>query len=260
MANMLSTKELSYSVDQKELIHKITLDIPEGSFVGLIGPNGCGKSTLLKTIYRVNKASEGTVYIENQDMSKLSNRKVARKMAVVTQENDISFDFSVMEMMMIGRYAHRSTFASRDRGDVQICKEALESVGMLEFQDRSFLSLSGGEKQRVLIASAFARNARMIVMDEPTNHLDIGYQFLILDIMKKHKDTTIFTSVHDMNMALRYCDYVIALDKGQIKASGKPHEVITEQLLQELFKVRTKIHVNDDGSRYIQYLGGILSV
>lgn len=258
MTNMLSTKDLSFAAEQKELIHRITLDIQEGSFVGLIGPNGCGKSTLLKTIYRVNKASEGTVYIENQEIGTMSNREVARKMAVVTQENDISFDFSVMEMMMIGRYAHRSTFANRDRGDEQICRDALASVGMLDFQERSFLSLSGGEKQRVLIASAFARKSKLIILDEPTNHLDIGYQFLILDIMKKHKGTTIFTSVHDMNMALRYCDYVIALEKGQIAATGKPHEVITEKLMYDLFKVKTKIQINDDGSRYIQYLGGIL--
>ena len=258
MTNMLSTKDLSFAAEQKELIHRITLDIPEGSFVGLIGPNGCGKSTLLKTIYRVNKASEGTVYIENQEIGTMSNREVARKMAVVTQANDISFDFSVMEMMMIGRYAHRSTFANRDRGDEQICRDALASVGMLDFQERSFLSLSGGEKQRVLIASAFARKSKLIILDEPTNHLDIGYQFLILDIMKKHKGTTIFTSVHDMNMALRYCDYVIALEKGQIAATGKPHKVITEKLMNDLFKVKTKIQINEDGSRYIQYLGGIL--
>lgn len=258
MTTMLSTKDLSYTVDQKELIHRISLDIPEGSFVGLIGPNGCGKSTLLKTIYRVNKASEGTVYIDNQEISRMSNREVAKKMAVVTQENDISFDFSVMEMMMIGRYAHRSTFASRDRGDEQICKDALASVGMLDFQDRSFLSLSGGEKQRVLIASAFARQCKLIILDEPTNHLDIGYQFLIMDIMKQRKDTTFFTSVHDMNMALRYCDYVIALDKGNIVATGKPYEVITEQLMHDLFKVNVKMQRSEDGSRYIQYLGGVL--
>ena len=126
------------------------------------------------------------------------------------------------------------------------------------FQERSFLSLSGGEKQRVLIASAFARKSKLIILDEPTNHLDIGYQFLILDIMKKHKGTTIFTSVHDMNMALRYYDYVIALEKGQIAATGKPHKVITEKLMNDLFKVKTKIQINEDGSRYIQYLGGIL--
>lgn len=258
MADMLSTKELSYIVGQKEIIHKITLEIPEGSFVGLIGPNGCGKSTLLKTIYRVNKASEGTIYIGESEITRMSNRQVAKKMAVVTQENDISFDFSVMEMMMIGQYAHRSTFSNLNREDEVICREALASVGMLEFAERSFLSLSGGEKQRVLIASAFARRASLIILDEPTNHLDIGYQFLILDIMKQHEGTTIFTSVHDMNMALRYCDYVIAMEKGRIAATGKPQDVITEQLMRELFNVNAKLQTDEEGRNYFQYLGGIL--
>ena len=257
MNYMLSTKNLSYITEDQELIRGITLDIPEGSFVGLIGPNGCGKSTLLKTIYRVNKASEGTIYIDHKEIDRMSNREVAKKMAVVTQENDISFDFSVMEMMLIGRYAHRSTFSGRDKGDEQICRDALASVGMLEFQDRSFLSLSGGEKQRVLIASAFSRGSKLIIMDEPTNHLDIGYQFLIMDIMKQHKDTTIFTSVHDMNMALRYCDYIIALDQGSIVKQGKPEEVITEELMRDLFKVKAEVQMNPDGSRYIQYLGAV---
>lgn len=258
MANMLSTENLSFQVDDTELIHKITLDIPEGSFVGLIGPNGCGKSTLLKTIYRVNKASEGTVYIGEQSINRLSNREVAKKMAVVTQENEINFDFSVMEMMMIGRYAHRSTFSNRDKGDAKICRDALESVGMLEFENRSFLSLSGGEKQRVLIASAFARKADLIILDEPTNHLDVGYQFLIMDTMKQHKGTTIFTSVHDMNMALRYCDYVIAMDKGQIVHRGTPEQVITEKMLKNLFHVNARVRKDEDGNAYIQYLGGTL--
>ena len=260
VANMLTTDNLSFQVEQKELIHQITLEIPEGSFVGLIGPNGCGKSTLLKTIYRVNKASEGTVYIENQEMSTMSNREVAKRMAVVTQENEISFDFSVMEMMMIGRYAHRNIFSNRDSGDEQLCLDALDAVGMLDFQNRSFLTLSGGEKQRVLIASAFARKSKLIILDEPTNHLDIGYQFLIMDIMKRHEGTTIFTSVHDMNMAMRYCDYVIALDKGNIVSTGKPQEVITNRLMHDLFHVNVRIHVNEDGTRYIQYLGGTLTV
>ena len=209
--------------------------------MGLIGPNGCGKSTLLKTIYRVNKASEGTIYIGESEITRMSNRQVAKKMAVVTQENDISFDFSVMEMMMIGQYAHRSTFSNLNREDEVICREALASVGMLEFAERSFLSLSGGEKQRVLIASAFARRASLIILDEPTNHLDIGYQFLILDIM-----------------ALRYCDYVIAMEKGRIAATGKPQDVITEQLMRELFNVNAKLQTDEKGRNYFQYLGGIL--
>ena len=159
---------------------------------------------------------------------------------------------------MIGQYAHRSTFSNLNREDEVICREALASVGMLEFAERSFLSLSGGEKQRVLIASAFARRASLIILDEPTNHLDIGYQFLILDIMKQHEGTTIFTSVHDMNMALRYCDYVIAMEKGRIAATGKPQDVITEQLMRELFNVNAKLQTDEKGRNYFQYLGGIL--
>lgn len=257
MSIMLSTKELSFGVNQRELIHKISLKIPQGSFVGLIGPNGCGKSTLLKTIYRVNKATEGTVYLDGESMDHMSNREMAKRMAVVTQENDINFDFTVMEMMMIGRYAHRGTFSGREKGDLEKCREALKMVGMQDFEERSFLSLSGGEKQRVMIASAFSRETKLIVLDEPTNHLDIGYQFLILDIMKQKKDVTIFTSVHDMNMALKYCDYVIALQKGNVVASGKPPEVITEKLLLDLFHVESRLQKQEDGSFYIQYLRGI---
>ena len=117
MNQILSVKNLSFSVKDRELIHKISFDIPRGSFVGLIGPNGCGKSTLLKTIYRVNQASSGAVYLNGEDIQKMSSKAVARQMAVVTQENDIQFDFSVMELMMIGRYAHRGMLQNRDADD-----------------------------------------------------------------------------------------------------------------------------------------------
>ena len=185
METILKTQDLSFSVNNRELIHKISLEIPEGSFVGLIGPNGCGKSTLLKTIYRVNKASGGAVYINGQDTEHMSNREVAKQMSVVTQENDINFDFTVMEMMMIGRYAHRSILADREQDDTEICRKALTYVGMENFEKRSFLTLSGGEKQRVFIASALSRNTNLIVLDEPTNHLDVGYQFQIMDLMRQ---------------------------------------------------------------------------
>lgn len=251
---MLRTEGVSFSVNQKALLRDISLEIPQGSFVGLIGPNGCGKSTLLKTIYRAYKADEGTVYLDGRDMSGLSNREMAKRMAVVTQEHDISFDFSVMEMMMIGRYAHRKAFSTRDEGDEELCLEALRSVGMEDFRHRSFLSLSGGEKQRVLIASAFSRNTKLLLLDEPVNHLDIGYQFLIMDIMKKRTETTIFVSVHDMNLALTYCDKVIALHKGEVVAAGRPEEVITIDLLRQLYRVDAEILQGVDGTRFVRYL------
>ena len=113
MESILTTKDLSFSAGDRELIHQISLEIPEGSFVGLIGPNGCGKSTLLKTIYRVNRAAGGAVYLGGRDLEQMSSREIAKQMAVVTQENDINFDFTVMEMMMIGRYAHRSLLSDQ---------------------------------------------------------------------------------------------------------------------------------------------------
>lgn len=257
MDYILQTNNLNYSIANKALIRNISVDIPRGSLVGLIGPNGSGKSTLLKTIYRVNKASSGSVYINGKDIENMSNREVARKMAVVMQENKISFDFSVMEMMMIGRYAHRGLFANRDVDDEAICRKALALVGMQDFEKRSFLTLSGGEKQRVFIASAFSRNTELVILDEPTNHLDVGYQFQIMDLMKGQKGITVFAAIHDMNMAMQYCDYVIALKEGKVVSVGTPKEVLTTELLSDIFRVKAEICETSDGKGYIRYLGAI---
>lgn len=251
----LKTKDLSVFTDQKELLHKVSLNIPEGSFVGLMGANGSGKSTLLKTIYRFNKATEGTVYIDGKKLEHMTDREIAKQMAVVTQENEIHFDFTVMELMMIGRYAHHNVFSKRDGRDERICREALELVGMAGFEKRSFLSLSGGEKQRVLIASAFSRETQLLILDEPTNHLDLGYQFLIMDLLKKQKDVTVFMAVHDINMAFQYCDYVIVLDQGKVAAAGNPEEALTEGLLSKIFRIKTEMIRDQKGTKYIKYLG-----
>lgn len=259
MESILSTKDLSFSAGDRELIHRISLEIPRGSFVGLIGPNGCGKSTLLKTIYRVNKASCGAVYLNGKDTEHMSNRDVAKQMAVVTQENDISFDFTVMEMMMIGRYAHRSILSNQNGNDEALCRKALAYVGMQEFEQRSFLTLSGGEKQRVFIASALSRDTQLVVLDEPTNHLDVGYQFQIMDLMKAQSDITVFSSIHDMNIAMQYCDYIIAMKQGTVVSVGTPQEVLTEALLSDLFRVRTQICKTESGESFIRYLGAVNS-
>ena len=254
--NALSVQNICYDIDKNtRLIDGISLEIPKGSFVGIIGPNGSGKSTLLKTIYRTNKASAGTVYLNGKDMEQMGNKEIARYMAVVSQENHVSFDFSVMEIMKIGLYARR-TYKEHGRGDdTARCEAALDSVGMLPFKDRSFLSLSGGEKQKVLIASAFSREPELIVLDEPTNHLDVGYQFLILDIMKQRQDVTIFTSIHDMNMAMQYCDHIIAIKKGKVFATGTPQEVLTPENLKALFRVKAELLEVPGKLPYIRYLG-----
>ncbi|EJW93005.1 iron compound ABC transporter, ATP-binding protein, partial [gut metagenome] len=180
-----------------------------------------------------------------------------KKMAVVTQENDINFDFTVMEMMMIGRYAHRSLLTDKSPKEKEICRKALKMVGMEHMENRSFLTLSGGEKQRVLIASAFSRNTELIVLDEPTNHLDVGYQFQIMDIMKAQKQATVFSSIHDMNIAMQYCDYIIALKKGNVVAVGTPQKVLTVERIRDLFRVKSEIENLGQGDYYIRYLGAV---
>ena len=254
----LSVKNIRYDIDRNvRLLDDISLDVPTGSFVGIIGPNGSGKS-LLKTIYRTNKASSGTVYLNGKDMAQMRSKEIARYMAVVSQENSVSFDFSVMEVMMIGRYSNRSFLEKNTESDIHRCEEALDSVGMLPFKNRSFLSLSGGEKQKVLIASAFARDPELIILDEPTNHLDVGYQFLILDLLKRHSKATVFTSIHDMNMAMQYCDHIIAIKQGKLFCAGKPQEVLTPENLRELFRVKAELLEVPGQLPYIRYLGADL--
>ncbi|MCI9068581.1 MAG: ABC transporter ATP-binding protein [Lachnospiraceae bacterium] len=255
----VEVRELGFSVNDSRLLEDISLQVGQEEFVGLIGPNGCGKSTLLKNIYRHYRPTEGAVYIEGENIQGLRSREAARRMAVVSQENSLTFDFSVREVVAMGRYAHGRFLKDSSREDEEICRRALELVGMQEFGGRSFLNLSGGEKQRVYMAMAFAQQSRILILDEPTNHLDIGYQLLLMEIMEKQRKDcglTIFTSVHDMNLAAWYCDRLFVLDRGRMIAAGRPEEVLTKELIRRIFRVHAEItHRAEDGKLQIQYLG-----
>lgn len=251
---MLRVEDLSFQIDKVRLLSQIGFSVKRHEFVGLIGPNGCGKSTLLKNIYRQYQPSEGTVYLDGTSIQGIKNKDMARMLSVVTQESNIEFDFSVWEMVMMGRYPYHKILEQNNEQDREICEEALNQVGMGSFRERSFLSLSGGEKQRVFLAMAFAQKSRVIILDEPTNHLDIGYQLLIMDTMRRQRETTIFTSVHDMNIAARYCDRILVMDKGHLIASGDPKEVLTPELIRKVFHVNAEIWKNPaDGSLQVTY-------
>lgn len=160
------------------------------------------------------------------------------------------------EMVGLGRYAHCGFLQSAGKEDEKICQEALEAVGMAEFMDRSFLSLSGGEKQRVYVAMAFAQQSPILLLDEPTNHLDIGYQMLLMETMhkmKRERSLTIFTSVHDMNLAAWYCSRLIVLDHGHLVAEGSPKEILTPELIRKVFHVNAAVREREDGKLQIEY-------
>ncbi len=239
----LKVESLGFAIANKKILSDVCLEIVEGEFVGLVGPNGCGKSTLLKNIYKVYKPDNGCVYIDGKDVTKLSNRETAKKMSVMVQENSVEFDMDVMEMVLLGRYAHKKFLSDSSAEDLKITVNALQAVGMEGYKDRSYISLSGGEKQRVLIARALAQQANLIILDEPTNHLDVGYQYQIMSILKKQK-TTVFSSIHDLNLAVFYCDKIIVMDKGEIIGFGKPEEALSEELIAGLFGVSSEIATN----------------
>ena len=252
----LAVKNLDYEIGNERILDQISLEIKEGEFVGLVGPNGCGKSTLLKHIYRTYKPKGQTVFLDGKDIMDLSAKKLAGELAVMAQENQLEFDFTVRDMVMFGRYAHKKFLEGDTAKDRELCEKCLREVGLSGYEIRSYLSLSGGEKQRVLLARVLMQESRYIVLDEPTNHLDVSYQYQIMDILKK-QNVTLFSSIHDLNLASLYCDKIIFLYQGKIVDYGTPEEVLTKENIRKYFGIEAQVTRNAaTGKMQIYYLPG----
>uniref|UniRef100_A0AAU3H4Y3 ABC transporter ATP-binding protein n=1 Tax=Streptomyces sp. NBC_01401 TaxID=2903854 RepID=A0AAU3H4Y3_9ACTN len=219
------------------LVEDVTLRAGSGQLVGLVGPNGSGKSTLLRCVYRALSPSAGSVRIGGDDLRSLTARESARRVAALPQEVVPEFDFTVAEIVAMGRLPHQGPVARTTDEDRRTCEAALEDVGAAHLAGRGFLTLSGGEKQRVLIARAFAQQPQVLVLDEPTNHLDIAQQLEVLSLVRG-SGLTVLTALHDLNLAALHCDVLHVIDGGRIVASGAPHDVLTPELLAEVFGVR----------------------
>jgi len=239
----IQVKNLRFSIDNKEILKDISFDVPKGSFVGIIGPNGSGKSTLLKNIYRLYKPSSGKIILDNKDLFTMKDKECAKEIAVLAQESNSQFDFTVEQIVKMGRYPYKSVFEDYSKDDLKMVSEMLKKVGLDDYSNRSFSNLSGGEKQRALIARALVQNTDFLILDEPTNHLDIGYQIQLMDLVKSMKITTL-SAIHDMNIASMYCDYLIVMKDGKIKKFGNVEEVITAQTLKEIFGVNAYVGKN----------------
>lgn len=236
----LLAKDVSWSVDKRAILSSLGLDVRQGEFAGIIGPNGSGKSTFLRTVYRVLKPDAGLITLDGDDVWKLSTRNAARRTAAVLQETPGDFEFSAEEMVFMGRTPHKGPLDRETAEDHRIVADSLARVGMADFADRSFSTLSGGEKQRVLVARALAQQARFMILDEPTNHLDIRYQLEILELVKGLRVTTL-AALHDLNLASAYCDRIYAIDAGKVVTSGTPQEVLTPELLRRVFGVGASV-------------------
>lgn len=252
---VLELKNVSITIDKKSIIQNVNINVPKNKFVGLVGLNGTGKSTILKAIYGINEY-QGNILLNDVDIKTIGIKLLARKMAVLTQENITDFDFKVRDIVMLGRLPYKNLFDSDNKEDIKIVKKSLTYVGMEQFSDRYFNSLSGGEKQRVLIARMLAQQTDFFILDEPTNHLDIRNQFLFFEMIK-NLNYTILSVLHDLNIAAKFCDFIYVIDKGKIVAQGKPIDVFTKQLLKDIFGMNVNIYTLKDDKIYIEYLNTI---
>jgi iron complex transport system ATP-binding protein len=239
----LTAKGIGVRIGKKEIVKDVSVYVKNKQFVGLIGPNGCGKSTLLKSIYKSLPPQRGAVFLDDIDVLKSPEKKVSQNLGVVGQFNEISFNLSVQQMVMLGRTPHKKLLEADNREDLAIVEEALARTNLLEYKHRGYLSLSGGEKQRVILARTIAQQPKFMILDEPTNHLDIRYQIEILSIVKQ-LNIGVLAALHDLEMAAQYCDYVYAMKDGEVYAHGTPEEVLTSTTIETLYQIKCQTYTN----------------
>lgn len=244
----VGAKDLDVFLGGKQILKDINIHISDKEFVGIIGPNGSGKSTLLRCLYRTLKPKRGTIFINNRNIDELPIKETAKKIAVVSQHNDLDFDFTVLDMVLIGRSPHKRFLERDTHKDYEFVLDSLKKVGMEDFKNRSFNSLSGGEKQRIILARALAQDTECLILDEPTNHLDIKYQLQFMSIAKD-TDITVISAIHDLNLAALYCDKLYALKDGQIISYGTPEEILTKELIKDLYDVDSDVIIDEETKR-----------
>ncbi|MBU5425888.1 heme ABC transporter ATP-binding protein [Tissierella pigra] len=243
----LEVKDLSFSYGKKAVLKNISLNIEKGNFISIIGPNGSGKSTLLKNLNNLYKPDNGSIFLDGLNIKKVKPRELAMKIALVPQNTVIDYDFTVEDIVLMGRHPYKGRFQKEDESDYRIVNEAMEMTNTLYLKDRIITEISGGERQRVIIAKALAQNPSIILLDEPTSHLDINHQIEILNLLRKlnqEKGTTIVVVIHDINLASRYSDEIILIKDGQIKATGSPQKVITKENIEFAYNINVEIDMN----------------
>ena len=237
--------DLSAQYGEKRVLDGVTVTFPAHRLTGLIGPNGSGKSTLLKCIYRVLKPSGGCIRLGES----------AKETAVLAQHHGHGFDFSVRDVVLMGRTPYKGITEGDNAEDIAIARRSMDETGVLSMERDSFSWLSGGEQQRVMLARALTQETPCLILDEPTNHLDITYQLQIMDLISA-RGLTVVAAIHDLNIAAMYCDRIVALQRGKIIAEGTPAEVLTPELIGDLYRIRAAVSLRTDGRPAVLYERG----
>ena len=245
-------KDIEFSIGSNDILKGVSIKVDKNEFIGIIGPNGSGKSTFLKCIYRILKPNNGCIMIDNEYLDNIPIKESAKKMGVVSQHNYYNFDFSVEEVVLMGRSPHKKRLERDNAKDYGIVKDSLQKVGMLDFRKRSFSTLSGGEQQRVILARALAQQTKCLILDEPTNHLDIKYQIQLLNIVKA-SNLTVIAAIHDLNIAAMYCDKLCVIKDGEVISFGTPREVLTKEFIKYVYEVNAEIVEDSKKQIHILY-------
>ena len=240
MSAIIKAQNICVSINDKEIVHNLSLEIPEGKVTAIIGPNGCGKSTTLKALSRI-LPYKGSVTFKGQEMSGLSQREFAKSLAILTQSPQAPSDLTVNDLVEMGRFPHRSFLGRGGKDDKEHVEWALEQTGVTAMRYRLLNTLSGGERQRAWIAMALAQRPEVLLLDEPTTYLDICHQLEIMQLiirLNQELGLTVVMVVHDLNHAIMYADHVVVVKAGKLVTSGAPREIITADLLADVFRVK----------------------
>ena len=249
----LNAEKVDVQIRGKQIVKGFTLEVAEGMCAAILGPNGSGKSTFLKAVYRTQPISAGAVYLNGQEIDKIPRKRIAQAVSVVSQFNQIQFEYSVYDVVLMGRTPHLSLMQRETPKDHSLASEALRTVGMYDYKDQNFQTLSGGEKQRVILARALTQQPKLLILDEPTNHLDIRYQLEILSIIR-NLGISVLTALHDLNLALQFCDYIYLVKDGEIYCQGKPSQVLTPDHIKQVYGIGCDIFPSPiNGRMMIQY-------
>lgn len=234
------------------VLGEVSLAVRRGDLVGVIGPNGSGKTTLLKVLGGMLQPANGSVFVDDKPLGSWSRRDVAVRIAFVPQETHSSFDFSVLDVVLMGRFPHLGAFALEGPEDLAIARDALQATGTSLFESRSFNTLSGGEKQRVVIASALAQRAELLLLDEPTASLDVGHQLeaaALLNRLNHEQNVTMVLTTHDLNFAASLCRHLLLMRDGRVIASGPTNDVLTAAAVRALYDVDADVGLHPRAGR-----------
>jgi iron complex transport system ATP-binding protein len=234
----------SQGPDRSDVLRDVTAELRRGDVLGILGPNGSGKTTLLRLLSGTRLPSSGDVLLDDTPLRRLPRRLVAQRIAVVAQETHLAFDYTVMEMVLMGRHPHLGLFELEGPGDFAIARDALAATGTSELESRQFNTLSGGEKQRVVIAAALAQSSAILLLDEPTASLDLGYQLEVAALLRRlnqERGVSIAISTHDLNLAASVCRTLVLIRDGRVVATGETSEVLTPENIRRLYDVTAEV-------------------